>query len=110
MVTPARIVFVNGHNHLTDSAGHDCRYRTADGHPLCPGYWYVVSWSDDIEEPLFNVQASYGGPHASEQAAQNELQRLAGLPFQAKGPSPRAEVSAASVENPGYFPDWHCGP
>lgn len=107
MVTHARIVFVNSGNHLTDTTGHDCRYRTADGHPLLPGYWYVVSWPEDIEEPLFDAHARYGGPYDSEASAKDSLANHA-------RPSASAATAVACASDPSeledalYFPDWHC--
>lgn len=98
MVTHARVVFVNSHNHLTDPAGHDCRYRTADGQPLLPGYWYLVKWPDDVEEPLFDAQARYSGPFDSERAAREELD---------VGAPARAPVSTRNPDRP-YFSDWYC--
>lgn|GEM_PF-5852560 len=98
MVNHARVVFVNSHNHLTDSAGHDCRYRTANGHPLLPGYWYLVKWPDDVAEPLFDAQAHYSGPFDSERAAREEL--VAEAPVRAPAP--------ARTPDAPYVSDWHC--
>lgn len=108
MVTHARVVFVNSRNHLTDTTGHDCRYRTADGNALLPGYWYLVSWSEDIEEPLFDAQAHYAGPFDSEGAARNAI---AGRPNQSLfATSPPAGASdPPPLGDAQYFPDWHCG-
>lgn len=104
MVTHARIVFVNSRNHLTDGAGHDCRYRTASGETLLPGYWYAVSWPDDVDEPLFDAKASYAGPFDSEPAAR---QAVAGaIPrARADGAVPMAELAGSDSS---FFPDWHC--
>ncbi len=108
MVTHARVVFVNSHNHLTDTAGHDCRYRTANGHPLLPGYWYLVQWPDDVEEPLFDMHAHYSGPFDSERAARNELGAL-GVPVSTLVDAPPSS-GAATARNPdaAFFSDWHC--
>jgi hypothetical protein len=107
MVTQARIVFLNSRNHLTDATGHDCRYRTADGQPLLPGYWYRVSWPDDVAEPLFDAKAHYAGPYDSEEEATNAF---------ASDPStsrfvpitPSGDPDARRLSDAAYFPDWHC--
>lgn len=108
MVTHARIVFVNSGNHLTDTMGHDCRYRTADGHPLLPGYWYVVSWPEDIEEPLFDAHAHYSGPYGSEQAAGEEMSRRTVADLTVRTPTRGTESGSPVLSELSYFPDWHC--
>ena len=109
MVTHARIVFVNSGNHLTDTTGHDCRYRTADGHPLLPGYWYAVSWPDDVEEPLFDGHAHYGGPYDSEAAAKRSLADESEQATPAAS-SARRDPEPPQMADALYFPDWHCAP
>jgi hypothetical protein len=104
MVTHARVVFVNSHNHLTDAAGHDCRYRTANGEALLPGYWYAVSWPDDIDEPLFDAKARYAGPFDSEPAARQAVAAPA-LRARTGGAVAMAELATSDAS---FFPDWHC--
>jgi hypothetical protein len=103
MVTHARVVFVNSRNHLTDTSGHDCRYRTASGEVLLPGYWYAVSWPDDIDEPLFDSKARYAGPFDSEPAARRAAGT--GIASEAASAPPVAELAGSEA---AFFPDWHC--
>jgi hypothetical protein len=107
MVTQARIVFLNSRNHLTDATGHDCRYRTADGQPLLPGYWYRVSWPDDVEEPLFDAHAHYAGPYDSEEEATNAF---AGASRTSRFASmtPTGDPDSRQLGDSAYIPDWHC--
>jgi hypothetical protein len=108
MVTQPRIVFLNSRNHLTDATGHDCRYRTADGQPLLPGYWYRVSWPDDVEEPLFDAKAHYAGPYDSEDEAKNALARIPN-PVRPASIRPLGDGQVPPLAGTPYFPDWHCG-
>lgn len=109
MVAHARIVFVKSRSHLQNATGHDCRYRTADGQPLLPGYWYRVSWPGDIEEPLFDGHAHYAGPYDSEDAATHAFDdKTSGVSRVA----PIAPVGDPGLHRPtgvSFFPDWHCG-
>jgi len=108
MVAHARIVFVKSRSHLQNTMGHDCRYRTADGHSLVPGYWYLVSWPGDIEEPLFDGRAHYAGPYDSEAAAKNALAT-------SQGPSSREPEPSLGACEPRqlagnlFTSDWHGG-
>lgn len=106
MVAHARVVFVNSRNHLTDTSGHDCRYRTASGEVLLPGYWYAVSWPDDIDEPLFDSRARYAGPFDSEPAARRAADT--GMPGAASVGTGTPSVAELASSEASFFPDWHC--
>jgi hypothetical protein len=107
MVARAHIVFLNSRNHLTDATGHDCRYRTADGQPLLPGYWYRVSWPKDVEEPLFDAKAHYGGPYDSEEEARNAVADTSSTSRFARI-APSGTQDSRRVPDVAYFPDRHC--
>ncbi|MEO8038600.1 MAG: hypothetical protein ABI794_07500 [Betaproteobacteria bacterium] len=109
MVTQAQVVFVNSRSHLIDSTGHHRRYVSAAGLPICPGYWYVVSWHGDVTEPRFDAQAHYAGPHASEQAARLERDRIAGVSGLTGTISMATEPPAPGLGDVGYSPDWRGG-
>lgn len=107
MVAQARIVFLNSRNHLTDASGRDCRYRTADGQPLLPGYWYRVSWPHDVEEPLFDAKAQYAGPYDSEEEATNAFADASSTSCFASIASSTNQDSRR-LQDVAYFSDWHC--
>jgi hypothetical protein len=109
MVTQPRIVFLNSRNHLTDTTGHDCRYRTADGQPLLPGYWYRVSWPDDVQEPRFDGHAHYSGPYDSEEAATNAFDENVSSVSRVVPIWPMGDADSSQPAEVAFFPDWHCG-
>lgn len=103
MTNQERIVFVKSHSHLLSATGHDCRYRTAAEHAPLPGYWYVVSWPEDVSEPLFDTHAHYAGPFDSAAAAEHALAHRPDRPVAFD-----ADRAAAGTEVP-FVADWSFG-
>lgn len=106
MVTHARIVLVRNGSHLRNSTGHECRYRAPEDRPLIAGRWYIVTWPDAVEEPLFDAAARYAGPYHSEEAARKELAnaRAPSCP----GSNPRRDDADSPPAEIARFPDRHC--
>jgi hypothetical protein len=105
MDTQSRIVFINSNNHLSDTTGHDCRYRTASGQRLLPGYWYVVSWPEDVEEPLFDAHARYAGPYDSVATARNTLGKVSN-PALFASKAPPGDTEPSRMADGLYVADW----
>lgn len=57
---------------LFDAESYQRHYRCSESQPLAPGY-YVVSWPESIRLRRFNEDASFHGPFAFRQQAQDFL-------------------------------------
>ena len=56
------IVRVLSGDRLIDRESFECKYRTASGRKLAPGF-YVVTWPEGIESPKYDENARFIGPH-----------------------------------------------
>jgi hypothetical protein len=74
MIPYSEVVRVLDSQTLINAESYQCRYETAQGMPLDPGF-YIVVWPTLLKMPTYNGEAKFFGPFGTRTEASAVLQR-----------------------------------